>query len=58
MHVLSFFRMAIVEDKREQDYVVNSEPQLIAEAIALPKPIWNLSPESVLCLKSIPLRQL
>ena len=35
MHVLSFFRMAVVEDKRQQDHMVNSEPQLIAEAIAL-----------------------
>jgi hypothetical protein len=35
LDVLSFYRMAIIEDKRFQDHVVNSEPQLIAESIAL-----------------------
>jgi len=35
LHVLSFYRMAVVEDKRKADHVLNSEPQLIAEAIAM-----------------------
>jgi hypothetical protein len=35
LDVLSIYRMAIIEDKRFQDHVLNSEPQLIAESIAL-----------------------
>jgi len=35
LDVLSFYRLAVVEDKRFQNQVLNSEPQLIAEAIAL-----------------------
>jgi len=35
LHVLSFYRMAVVEDKRVGSDTVNSEPQLIAEAIAM-----------------------
>ena len=35
LDVLSFYRMAVIEDKRLQDTIINSEPQLIAEAIAL-----------------------
>jgi hypothetical protein len=35
LDVLSFYRMAIIEDKRFQDPVLNSEPQLVAESIAL-----------------------
>jgi hypothetical protein len=35
LHILSFYRMAVVEDKRVGNDMVNSEPQLIAEAIAM-----------------------
>lgn len=35
MDVVSFLRMAVVEDKRLRDELLNSEPQLIAELIAL-----------------------
>jgi len=35
MDVMSFLRMAVVEDKRHDDELKNSEPQLIAELIAL-----------------------
>lgn len=36
MDVLSFYRVAVIEDKREQNSeTVNSEPQLIAELIAI-----------------------
>lgn len=34
LDVLSFFCMSVVEDKRLQAEVVNSEPQMVAEAIA------------------------
>ena len=33
--VVSFLRMAVMEDKRYNDAIVNSEPQLIAELIAM-----------------------
>jgi hypothetical protein len=35
LDVVSFLRMAVVEDKRFNDEMKNSEPQLIAELIAL-----------------------
>jgi len=35
MHVLSFYCMAVVKDKCVNNDMVNSEPQLIAEAIAM-----------------------
>lgn len=34
LDVASFYRMAVVEDKSKNNNVVNSEPQLLAEAIA------------------------
>ena len=34
MDVLSYYRMAVVEDKRFEDRMLNSEPHLVAEAIA------------------------
>jgi hypothetical protein len=43
MDVLSFYRMAVVEDKRLQDRVLNCEPQLVAEAIAEAQANINVS---------------
>jgi len=35
LDITSYYRMAIIEDKRQENETLNSEPQLIAEAIAI-----------------------